>query len=92
MTRGSGAATVDADDQPWLTGTVEDQFTPIYLSMAVAGKHHGPIPAALVDAMDLTTIAALMGIGEEAARQRRAHERWRAPGPEVPMVPKARPA
>lgn len=87
-----------SDPPSWITGTVEDQFTPIYLAMArdTMRDTNGPVwrrgfSPAEVDAMDLTTVAALLGVGDPLARQRAAWERMRAPGPEVVMVPKVRP-
>lgn len=98
MTRPAGQQPDGAATPPplWLTGTVEDQFTPIYMVLGrdTMRSEHGPwhrgfAPHA-VDLMDLTTVAAFMGVGEEEARQRAAWDRMRAPGPEVVMERKVR--
>lgn len=42
--------------------------------------------------MDLSVIAALMGVGEAERAQRQAWDAFGAPDPVVPMVKKVRPA
>lgn len=44
----------------WATDTAIDLYTPLYL--ALAGKHISPDAA---DQMDLTVVAAMLGIGRE---------------------------
>jgi hypothetical protein len=60
------------DDEPtsppavppaWRTGTAIDEFTPIYLALAQPTKTHGPLAPADVDAMDISVVAALLGVG-----------------------------
>lgn len=69
----------------WKTGTAIDEFSPIYRSLALATKLHGPMSPADVDGADLTVVALLMGIGTDPgaadfaefadlARRRRAGE------------------
>lgn len=90
MTRPAVAGAAVTERPWWWTGTVDDTFTPIYLAMGLATGRHGAFPPEMVDRMDLTTIAAFMGVGVDEARQRRAHEGMKASGPEVVMVRKAR--
>lgn len=88
MTPAATASTAAPSEPPaWATGTYLDQFTPIYLALAIPqpGRHRGFSPAE-VDDMDLTTIWAFMGV-EEARRARAASiEKWRG-APETAMVP-----
>lgn len=90
MTRPTVAGAPVTERPWWWTGTIEDAFTPIYLAMGRATDRHGAFPPDVVDRMDLTTVAAFMGVGVEEARQRRAHESMKASGVEVVMVPKSR--
>lgn len=80
-----------------MTGTIEDQFTPIYLHLAIdthglAGyPSHRSFAPHEVDAMDLTTVWALMGTEQHAAyeakqRADQAAKLQAAPG-NVVMIP-----
>lgn len=44
----------------WLTGTAIDEFLPIYVALARHTDHHGAFSQAEVDAMDISTVAALL--------------------------------
>lgn len=76
-------------DEPWRTGGALDEFTPIYLALARETQRHGHISVAEADAMDLSLIAALMGVGEHEQQQREAWDQF-ATIPDVPMVKKQR--
>jgi len=78
-------------DEPWRTGGALDEFTPIYLSLARTTQNHGPISPTEADGMDLSLIAALMGVGEQLVQQRAAWDAY-AVIPDVPMVPKSQAA
>src|SRR5690606_5064326 len=69
-----GPWVTSTDDEPtsppavppaWRTGTAIDESTPIYLALALASppKPHGPLAPAEVDAMDISVVAALLGVG-----------------------------
>jgi hypothetical protein len=45
------------------TGTALDEFLPIYVALAMPTKTHGALSPADVDAMDLSVVAALLGVG-----------------------------
>lgn len=68
-------------------------FTGIYLALSqdltALGKH-GPVPPGEVDLMDLTTVAAFLGVGEQEAQQRQAWDRYRVGDPNVVMERKVR--
>ncbi len=52
-----------AEPEPlYETGTVLDEFIPIYRALAVWTKTHGPLSPDQVDAMDLTLVAVLLGV------------------------------
>jgi hypothetical protein len=78
---------VPGGDETWRTGGALDEFIPIYLALARPTPRHGSIGQAEADGMDLSIIAALMGVGEHQARQAEA---WGRIGvmPTVPMVKK----
>lgn len=76
-------------DEPWRTGGAIDEFTPIYLALARPTGRHGSISPAEADAMDLSLIAALMGVGEHQQQQTQAWDRF-AVVPATPMVKKVR--
>lgn len=46
------------------TDTALDEFLPIYVALAAPTKLHGALSPADVDAMDLSVVAALLGIGQ----------------------------
>lgn len=48
----------------WRTGTAMDEFTPIYLALAAGGRY-GRFTPAEVDAMDITLVALLLGMGAD---------------------------
>lgn len=77
-------------DELWRTGGAIDEFIPIYLALARETDRHGHIGTLEADAMDLSVIAALMGVGEHERMQADA---WGAMAvmPTVPMVRKVRP-
>lgn len=52
-----------AAPESWRTETAIDEFTPIYLALGQATKKHGSIGPAEVDALDLSVVAALLGVG-----------------------------
>lgn len=81
---------LDAERSGWWTGTVEDQFTPIYLALArpVVGLH-GPIAPDQVDRMSLVTVWALMGVGEAAKQTQRTMAQYGGGVPAGGMVPKS---
>lgn len=76
-------------DEPWRTGGALDEFTPIYLALARPTARHGSIGITEADGMDLSLIAALMGVGEAQQQQTAAWDRF-AVTPAVPMVKKSR--
>jgi hypothetical protein len=81
--------TLNNGDEAWRTGGALDEFTPIYLALARPTARHGAISPAEADAMDLSLIAALMGVGEAQQQQTQAWDRF-AVTPAVPMVKKSR--
>lgn len=48
-----------------MTGTAVDEFLPVYWLLGHAGKHRPAYRAAEVDALDISTVAALLGIHPE---------------------------
>lgn len=76
-------------DEPWRTGGALDEFTPIYLALARPTPRHGSISPTEADGMDLSVIAALMGVGEAEQEQAQAWDRF-AVTPTTPMVRKSR--
>lgn len=58
-------ATGLSEPDTWHTGTVLDEFTPIYLALARATKMHGSISPVDVDPLDITLVAQLMGAGSD---------------------------
>lgn len=50
-------------DAATTTDTPLDEFLPIYVALAMATKTHGALSPAEVDAMDISVVAALLGIG-----------------------------
>lgn len=55
---------VEPDAEGWRTGTAIDEFTPIYLALGRADpKRHGPIAPGDADLLDLSVVAALLGVG-----------------------------
>ena len=77
-------------DETWRTGGALDEFIPIYLALSRPTDRHGAIGPSEADAMDLSVIAALMGVGEAEQAQRQAWDAYAAPVPKVPMEPKRR--
>ena len=77
-------------DESWRTGGALDEFIPIYLALSRHTDRHGPIGPSEADLMDLSVIAALMGVGEAEAQQREAWAAYGAPVPKVPMERKRR--
>lgn len=61
-------------DIEWRTGTALDEFTPIYRALAIWTKTHGPLAPAEVDAMDMTVIAAILGLDVESFEGK--HAAW----------------
>lgn len=57
-----GPADWTDEDAPPSTGTALDEFLPIYWWMARATRLHGPHSASEVDALDLSVLAALLGV------------------------------
>jgi hypothetical protein len=58
-----GGAALPPEPERWHTGSAIDEFTPIYLALSRATKLHGAIAPSEVDALDLTVVAALLGVG-----------------------------
>ena len=52
-----------AEPENWRTGTAIDEFTPIYMALARRTKRHEAIGPRDVDALDLSVVAALLGVG-----------------------------
>lgn len=59
------------------------------MALARPTVRHGPITMSEADRMDLSVIAALMGVGEQEQRQQAAWEQF-AVVPSVPMVRKSK--
>lgn len=70
----SGTSTADDEDPfaeerrpPFVTNTVLDEFIPVYQQLACWTTTHGPFSPEEVDAMDISTVAALLGVDSSAA-------------------------
>lgn len=77
----------DDETVEWRTGTVLDEFTPVYRALAVATKLHGAMSPPEVDECDIPTVALLLGIGTDPGwddmRQLAELGRRRAAGEDV---------
>lgn len=82
----AGAGKVTGPRPFWWTGTSEDQFTPIYLSLAKPSRLHDALPPTVVDGMDLTTIWAFLG-GNQHNDEQRTAIRAAQTAPDIQMVP-----
>lgn len=81
----AGTTTADEDSDPfaderepdvvWQTGTVLDEFTPIYRTLAMVTQRHGSLSPIEVDGMDISLIAVLMGVDATASFVG-AHQEW----------------
>lgn len=97
MTRKAKASGVPEEPPVWLTGTTDDQFIPIYLAMSMdltmIGQH-GPVSPSELDRMDLSLVAAFLGVGVKESRQERVNRQFMdahaGADPEVVMVKKSR--
>lgn len=84
MTAGTTTAVTEEDpfaedrepEPEWRTGTVIDEFTPIYLSLAQWTKRHGPITPDQVDRLDISIVAAIMGV-DAGSSFSAAFQQWR---------------
>lgn len=75
------------DPPDWWTGTVEDEFTPIYMGMAQPSVLHRGFTPGDVDRMDLVTIWALMGVKHQQRIIESRVEPYRAAQDEAVMSP-----
>lgn len=51
--------------QAWRTDTAIDLYTPLYLALAQHTKTHGPIGPSEAGDMDLSVVAAMLGVGRD---------------------------
>lgn len=71
----------------WWTGTIEDEFTPVYMGMAQHTVLHGPLPPSEVDRMDLVTLWALQGVVQQERLLAQATSAYQGRTPERVMTP-----
>lgn len=57
---------------PWLTGTLLDEFLPIYVALARPTAHHAGYSQAEVDAMDIAVVAAVLKAGADPRESEKA--------------------
>ena len=56
-----------------MTGTAIDEFTGVYLALAVPTKTRAAIDPAAADGMDLSVVAAMLGVVADPAKSQDPH-------------------